>query len=393
MVSRGVSGWGRLLLAGAGGYALASLTDPARGKRRRALVRDRATHLANRSGRFTYVAGLDLAHRLKGVFARARALLRGRRQTAPAKVLTARIRSQLGRAVSHPHAIAVRVLDGGIVELTGDVLTAEHRPLLRAVRSAVGPLAIHDGVRLHDGPDDVPALQGTPAWARPRVAREAWAPATRLLAMLGAGASVAAASRTCGIRRTVLAGTGGALGLRALTDRSFRYLLGFGGGRRGIDVRKHLHVQAPPDAVYRVWRNLRSLPRFMPHVKEVREIGDGRSHWTIAGPANVPLSFTAEITKDEPGKLLAWKSADGSMLRHAGIVRFRPAQDGTDVDVQMSYNPPGGWIAHALASALAADPRHDLDRDLVLMKSLLEDGKTSMRGETIRREDVEPPTA
>jgi uncharacterized membrane protein len=46
---------------------------------------------------------------------------------------------------------------------------------------------------------------------------------------------------------------------------------------------------------------------------------------------------------------------------------------------------PGGRLrarrSHALASLLGADPKHALDKDLVRFKSLLEDGKTSVRGQ------------
>jgi uncharacterized membrane protein len=61
-------------------------------------------------------------------------------------------------------------------------------------------------------------------------------------------------------------------------------------------------------------------------------------------------------------------------------------RDGTRVHVQMRYTPPAGAVGHGLAALLGADPRRALDEDLVRFKSLLEEGKTSVRGQTVTRE-------
>jgi uncharacterized membrane protein len=54
----------------------------------------------------------------------------------------------------------------------------------------------------------------------------------------------------------------------------------------------------------------------------------------------------------------------------------------------MHYNPPAGAIGHGLSVLLGADPRRAMDKDLVRLKSLLENGKTTARGQTIGREAV-----
>jgi uncharacterized membrane protein len=63
-------------------------------------------------------------------------------------------------------------------------------------------------------------------------------------------------------------------------------------------------------------------------------------------------------------------------VAHAGRVRFAPAGDGrTRVQIRMSYNPPGGWLGHGVASMFGVDPKHSLDSDLVRMKTLIETGR------------------
>lgn len=69
-------------------------------------------------------------------------------------------------------------------------------------------------------------------------------------------------------------------------------------------------------------------------------------------------------------------------------MRFEPADGGTRVLVRMSYNPPAGALGHAVAMLFGADPEQAMTEDLVRFKSLLEEGKTSTRGRTIRRDEV-----
>jgi uncharacterized membrane protein len=41
----------------------------------------------------------------------------------------------------------------------------------------------------------------------------------------------------------------------------------------------------------------------------------------------------------------------------------------------MVYNPVGGAVGHAIARLFRADPKHQMDDDLLRMKTLLETGK------------------
>lgn len=381
--------WKGFTLGAGTGVGIASLADPERGRRRRAMLRDRFVHTAHRAGRFARVASVDARHRVQGISARVQSL--GRKREIDDDVLLARVRTRLGRVVSHPHAIFATVRNG-VVELDGDLLASEHPALIAAISGMRGVKQVKEDMlrqRKHAG--DVPALQGGVVRRRRHIgiARVSWTPTTRVVAGASALGLLALGRCLRGASGTALAIAGAGLGLRAATDLEMRRLLGFG-GRRGIDIHKNLYVDAPPETVYRFWRNLEGFPRFMPHVHEVVDLGGGRSRWTISGPVGAPIRWTAEITRDVPGEVLAWESVTGSVLRHAGIVKFKRANGGTEVEVQMSYNPPGGVITHALASAFGADPKHDLDRDLLFMKSLIEHGKTTAHGRTVLREEIAP---
>jgi uncharacterized membrane protein len=155
----------------------------------------------------------------------------------------------------------------------------------------------------------------------------------------------------------------------------FKRLTGMGAGRRAIDIQKIINVTAPVEAVFAFWANYENFPKFMSYVREVQETGNNRSHWKVAGPVGVPVEWNSEITNYVPNKSLGWKTAPGSPIAHAGIVRFEPNPDGsTRVEVRMTYNPVTGGFGHVVASLFGADPKSQMDADLLRMKSMIETG-------------------
>src|SRR5437763_8489304 len=95
---------GLSLLGGIGlGAGLMYFLDPQQGRRRRGLVRDQLTSLLSRADDAACCVGRDLAHRARGVAAEARSLVSA--DDADDRVIEGRVRSALGRVVSHPSAI------------------------------------------------------------------------------------------------------------------------------------------------------------------------------------------------------------------------------------------------------------------------------------------------
>jgi len=175
-----------------------------------------------------------------------------------------------------------------------------------------------------------------------------------------------------------LAAAGAALLARATTNLPFRQLVGIGAGRRAIDVQKTITVGLPVDRVFAFWENPANLPTIMRHVREVRTTPEpGQWHWTVSGAAPaVPIEFDTLVTDRVENRMLAWKTTEHSGVGHAGLIRFDPIEGNrTRLQIRLSYNPPGGALAHGVLTLLGADPKSRLDEDLVRMKTALETGR------------------
>ena len=364
--------------------------DPRYGHRRRVLVKDKLLSLLRRQRHYGSKALRDMAHRAQGTLVESKWLVLSGDASDP--ILHDRVRTKLGRAVSQPHAIQV-IACQGCVTLRGQVLANEMEELLGAVKRVHGVHRVVNELQVHQTPQNIPALQGgtPPVPERFDLAQENWAPATRCL--VGGAGSMLIFS---GIRRGGFFGTlAGAAGIflltRATTNMDARRLVGVGVGARTVDVRKTLTIGAPVEEVFEFWRHFANFSKFMSHVKEVRDLGGGRSHWKVAGPAGIPVEFTADITDLAPNELLAWKTEPGSAVKHAGLIRFERIGTGAcRVDIRMSYDPIAGALGHAIASFFNVDPRHAMNDDLVRLKSMLERGKASAPGKHATREDVMP---
>jgi uncharacterized membrane protein len=228
---------------------------------------------------------------------------------------------------------------------------------------------------VYNEPGNVSSLQGGEPRTGERfeLMQENWSPAARMAAGGAGAALMLAATRARGGLCAVLGLSGTALLARAATNRDLASLAGF--GKRGITVQKTIYVAAPVERVFDFWTDYQNFPRFMHNVRDVRPVADRRSHWVVAGPAGVPVQWTAEVTGLIPGELIEWRSVSDSDVRHEGAVRFVGTTDGgTRLNVELSYLPPAGAFGHAVATMFGADPKSEMDADLLRMKSMIETG-------------------
>lgn len=206
--------------------------------------------------------------------------------------------------------------------------------------------------------------------ARPRAAGWLWARVAGDLMDLALLTSALAARHARPGRVTIAAA--GVMGIAALDVRAARAL----GGAGGTAVRRTITIGRPAEELYRFWRDVTNLPRFMQRLESVEPLGDRRTRWRARGPGGTAVQWEAEIVDDRPGALIAWRSLPGSQLEHAGVVRFErvPGERGTQVTVELQYTPPGGVLGAAVARVLGRAPEQELQEDLRRLKQIVETG-------------------
>lgn len=121
---------------------------------------------------------------------------------------------------------------------------------------------------------------------------------------------------------------------------------------RGIKVVKTVTIRRPAQELYEFWRDLSNLPLIIKHPVRITTVSTVESHWEVSAPGDNPVQWDALIINDEPGRLIAWRSREGDQVANAGTVRFTPAPEdgGTEVTVNLEYDPPGGRLGALIAS-------------------------------------------
>ncbi|MBI4471723.1 MAG: SRPBCC family protein [Acidobacteria bacterium] len=362
-----------ILIGGAAaGAALMYLLDPVFGGRRRALMRDKAVHLGKKTGLAVDTIARDMRHRSAGWVAQSRNLFR--KDEVSDDILIERVRAAIGRVVSHPHSIEVTARDGRVT-LSGPILANEQKPLIRRVLKTRGVRSVESDLEPHERAENIPGLQGgTRREERTELLQQNWSPAARCLTTAAGSGLIFFGLGHRGIPGIAAGVVGAALFARGATNLPMRRLLGIRSGRRAVDVQKTIRINAPVERVFDMWTKYENFPLFMSRVREVRDLGNGRSHWVVMGPAKTRIEWDAVVTQHVANRILAWKSEPGALAQNAGIIHFDQEGDKTRVQIRLSYNPPIGALGHSVAWLFGSDPKREMDADLSRMKTFIETG-------------------
>jgi len=144
-----------------------------------------------------------------------------------------------------------------------------------------------------------------------------------------------------------------------------------------LRVRRAITVYKPREEVYGFWRDFEKLPRFMQHLDAVEVLDGRRSRWRAKAPAGTTVEWEAETVEDLPPHRIAWRSIDGASVPNRGSVEFQPAPGGrgTEIVVDLEYQPPGGSAGAAVAKLFGQEPGLQIGQDLRRLKQLLETGE------------------
>jgi uncharacterized membrane protein len=178
-----------------------------------------------------------------------------------------------------------------------------------------------------------------------------------LLLGLAGGALVASRRRL----PRVAGGVATVGGLALMGFAAFRplsaLLRGVGTRRRGATVRMSFVVHQPVERVFGFCRDFENYPRFVGSLRSVRDFGDGRSRWCASTPGGDTIEWSAVTTKYVPNRVIAWETVGGSPVHATGLLRFKPEEGQTCVQVLLTYEVLEPGPMREALSALVSPPR------------------------------------
>ena len=181
----------RLAISLAGGVGIGAgvmyFLDPQMGRRRRALMRDQFVSASGRINHGLDVVARDVQQRALGALCEARARLNP--EPVDERVLVERVRSKLGRVVTHPAAIKVTA-NRGRITIEGPILAAEVDRAILCVAAVPGVKQLDSRLDPQRQPDRRSGFQrdGRRPGPRPDIFQRNWSPTTRMLIALGGAA-------------------------------------------------------------------------------------------------------------------------------------------------------------------------------------------------------------
>ena len=132
------------------------------------------------------------------------------------------------------------------------------------------------------------------------------------------------------------------------------------------EVRESIEVAVPVSVAYNQWTQFEEFPTFMENVESVRQLDDTHLRW-VAEIGGKRHEWEAEITRQEPDQVIAWRSTDGKGI--SGEVRFEPIAEGSRIGVTMTWEPEG--MLESLGEKIGADAL-GVKRDLENFKRIVE---------------------
>ena len=153
------------------------------------------------------------------------------------------------------------------------------------------------------------------------------------------------------------------------------------------EVHESVEVNVPVSTAYNQWTQFEEFPRFMENVESVTQLDDTHLRW-VAEVGGKRDEWKAEITHQEPDKVIAWRATEGR--ENSGRVEFQPVvPERTRINVTMTWEPEG--LVEAAADKVGVSDRA-VKVDLESFKDLIESRgfeSGAWRGEVVEGQRVD----
>lgn len=134
-------------------------------------------------------------------------------------------------------------------------------------------------------------------------------------------------------------------------------------------------IAAPPETIYRFWRNFANLPKLMPWLDRVDVLSATESQWIAKGTGGAPVRWRAVLDRIDENALLTWHTAGETPLPHRASLMLKPAPGdrGTEVRLTLVHRHPPAEVA----GLLGLTPERQAHDALHRLKQRIETGELS----------------
>ena len=145
-----------------------------------------------------------------------------------------------------------------------------------------------------------------------------------------------------------------------------------------VQITESMIIKGQPDEVFALWNDIEMFPSIINDIKNVQKIDELVSRWVVKGPFGKDYEWTAQITRFDEDRRIAWKTLEGD-IKTSGQVTFKDLpQSETEVTVTLQYVPPAGKMGDVV-SKVVDDPRKKITEGLRDFKAYVEDMPERLR--------------
>jgi uncharacterized membrane protein len=136
-------------------------------------------------------------------------------------------------------------------------------------------------------------------------------------------------------------------------------------------ARAALTIDQPTDQLLDLWRSPDTFRRIMADFATIKTIDQDTADWQVDGPLGRQYRWQTRSSVNAPGQV-GWVSLDGADIPNMGELRFQPAPGdrGTEVSLEVRFDPPGGAVGEGIAKLFHLVPREIVLKALYNFRAL-----------------------
>jgi uncharacterized membrane protein len=136
-------------------------------------------------------------------------------------------------------------------------------------------------------------------------------------------------------------------------------------------ARTAITIGRPADELRALWLRQDVQAKVWAHFADVTALDDRTAEWVAHGPAKGEYRWRTVIAETRPDEV-RWSTLGGADVPNAGALTFRPAPGdrGTELHLDVRFDPPGGVVGDAVSKLFHIVPREIVLKALYRFRAL-----------------------